>query len=166
MKIMDIPIDIALEKVATFAIEIPGINLIFSDMEKVEKWVARSGEDKGFTAELRQKLYALNESDLREISKKTQPLLWLLFFLPTSTSFYLLYSLNEIVPEVSDSLLNASLAILNDENNPDKRHAQVFVDRCTHLNSANFMTHITSEEFVKSLNLAISHVKKEHGDVV
>ncbi|MDI4652578.1 MULTISPECIES: hypothetical protein [Pseudoalteromonas] len=163
---MDIPIDIALDKVAAFASEIPGISLIFSDMEKVERWVAKSGEDKGFTAQLRQKLYELNESDLREISTKTQPLLWLLFFLPTSTSFYLLFSLNEIAPEISDNLLNESLAILDGEDNSDKRHAQVFVDRCTHLNAANFMTHITDEKFVKSLNLAIAQVKKEHGDVV
>lgn len=163
---MDIPIDIALDKVATFASEIPGISLIFSDMEKVERWVAKSGEDKGFTAQLRQKLYELNESELREISKKTQPLLWLLFFLPTSTSFYLLFSLNEITPEISDNLLNEALAILDDGDNSDKRHAQVFVDRCTHLNAANFMTHITNDDFVKSLKLAISHVKKEHGDVV
>lgn len=163
---MTIPIDIALDKIRAFANELPGINLIFSDMEKVEQWVVKNGSDEGFTTNLRQRLYELDEQNLIDISKKSHPLLWLLFFLPTSTSFYLLYSLNEVVQNLSDDLLKESLAILENENIDDKRHAQVFVDRCTHLNAANFLTHITSEKFSTALVSAIAHVKKEHGDVV
>ena len=75
---MTIPIDIAIEHVKKFANDIPGVRFIFSDMEKVESWVARKGKDEGFTSELRDRLHSLNESDVLKLSTKTEPLLWVL----------------------------------------------------------------------------------------
>ncbi len=85
---MTIPIDIASENVKRFANEIPGVRIIFSDMEKIEQWVARKGKDEGFTTELREKLHQLDEVEILKLSTKTTPLLWILFFLPSSTSFF------------------------------------------------------------------------------
>lgn len=162
---MSIPIDIAVENVKKFSKDVPGVNLIFSDMEKVESWVARKGKDDGFTNDLRQRLYALSEADIQILSKKTSPLLWVLFFLPSSTSFFLLSELHNIAPNITDDLLNHALSVMSDVNSKDKRHAQIFIDRCNHLNSANFVSNITSSQFSRALIGAIEETKRESGDV-
>lgn len=163
---MTIPIDIAIEHVKKFANDIPGVRFIFSDMEKVESWVARKGKDEGFTSELRDRLHSLNESDVLKLSTKTEPLLWVLFFLPSSTSFFLLYALNEVVPKLSESLLEVSIEIMADESIADKRHAQIFIDRCTHLNAANFIANIVDDNFSNALMGAIQDTKTEVGDAI
>ncbi|MAD76717.1 MAG: hypothetical protein JJV99_03405 [Colwellia sp.] len=161
---MTIPIDIASENVKRFANEIPGVRIIFSDMEKIEQWVARKGKDEGFTTELREKLHQLDEVEILKLSTKTTPLLWILFFLPSSTSFFLLYELNEVAPKISDILLNEALEIMVDDKIEDKRHAQIFIDRCTHLNAANFISNIIDESFSKALIDSIDQTKREVGN--
>ncbi|MGP4943184.1 type IVB secretion system protein IcmW [Pseudoalteromonas nigrifaciens] len=161
---MTIPIDIAVENVHKFSNEIPGVKLIFADMEKVESWVARKGKDEGFTSELREKLHGLTEGEITRISSKVNPLLWVLFYLPSSTSFFLLYSINDVVPKISDRLLEESLRIMGDDSETDKRHAQIFIDRCTHLNAANFIANIVNESFSQALIQAINDTKLEVGD--
>lgn len=162
---MTIPIDIAIENVRKFSKELPGVSLIFSDMESVESWVAKKGKDDGFTSDVRQRFYELSSGDIEILSKRTEPLLWVLFFLPSSTSFFLLSSLNEIVPHVSESLLNKALDIMADDEIKDKRHAQIFIDRCNHLNAGNFISNITNDVFSEALLTAIESTKRESGDV-
>ncbi|MGP5159733.1 type IVB secretion system protein IcmW [Pseudoalteromonas prydzensis] len=162
---MEIPIDIAVEKVRQFAISIPGVKLIFSDMERVEAWVARKGKDEGFTTDLRHRLYELDANEILDLTSRVEPLLWVLFFLPSSTSFYLLSSLNEVAPNITDILLETSLSIMADEEIQDKRHAQIYIDRCTHLNAANFISNITNQTFSEALIKAIQVVKKDSGNV-
>lgn len=161
---MTIPIDIATEKVRTFAKDVPGINVIFSSMEKVESWILSNGKDAGFSAELRERLYDLSADEVTTIANRTTSLLWILFFLPTSTSFYLLRTLKEVVPNTSDQLLTKAVEIMNSDE-IDKRHAQVFIDRCTQLNASNYISHITNLEFTEALSLAVKNTRRTCGEV-
>ena len=161
---MPIPIDIAVAKVKEFSSDLPGINLIFSDLEKVESWVVRKEQDDGFSQELRQRLYELTKEDIVTFNTKLEPLLWVLFFIPTSSSLYILNTLSEITPNISDMLLEKAISIINNDID-DKRHAQVFIDRCTHLNAANFIGHIIEDSFSHPLLEAIQQTKRNSGDV-
>ena len=162
---MNQSIQIVTETVAQYANSIPGLNLIFGHMEKVEKWVVSKGNDKGFLAALNDSLMALTPSEIELLCLKKDEIMWLLFFLPTSTSFYLLDALRGIEHEISNDLIKHASQVMLSSEDIDKRHAQVFLDRCNHLNAGKFMAKIVDEDFTQSLLEAIEYVKKEGGRV-
>lgn len=162
---MNSPIDLRRENVQKYASQIPGLSIIMSEMESVESWVALNERDNGFNDNLRLALFSLDESQLQSIYQKKNELLWLLFFLPTSVSFYLLDCLAQSLEELQSMMLEFAIQVLNDNSHKDTRHAQVFVDRCSHLNSGNFLHTITSESFTRSLLRSIQIVRERSGDV-
>jgi hypothetical protein len=161
---MKLPVNIIARNIAEYAESLPGLGLILGHMEKVERWVAKKGHDQGFNRELETRLYKLDEEQVRGICNKEDELLWVLFFLPTSTSFYLLSCLKNINPDLPYILLKRSDIIMTDGIG-DCRSAQVYIDRCKHLSAGDFISSLINDDFNEKLTKAIIKVKKGSGDV-
>jgi len=161
---VNLPIDIIARNVSEYAAAIPGLGLILGHMEKVERWVVHKDRDGGFNSELQRQLYKLNAKQINEICQKEDELLLVLFFLPTSTSFFLLDCLKQLQPDLPHNLLMKSEALML-AGNGDIRPAQVYIDRCRHLHAGDLLSSLTSHDFSEKLIKAITKVKKESGDV-
>lgn len=162
---MNLPINLIARNISEHSSSIPGLCLIFSDMEMVERWVATKGNDEGFLENLRLSLYNLTEDELLKVCEKSDELLWVLFFIPTSSSFYLLDCLASVSAEIQSNLLVHATNVMNDKSLDEVRHAQVFLDRCKHLNTGNFLSTLVDEHFSQSLVTAIKCVKERSGNV-
>jgi len=161
---MTAPVNIIARNVSEYAKSLPGLELILGHMEKVERWVAKKGQDQGFNRELESELYKLTDIQIIEVCKKEDDLLRVLFFLPTSTSFFLLDSLKKINPDLPYNLLVKANEIMS-STSVDTRPAQVYIDRCRHLSAGDYITSLISKDFSDKLIKAITKVKKESGDV-
>ncbi len=155
-------IDLSNKNIVAFAKKVPGLNAIFSSMESVERWVSAFENDQPLNEFLEEKFFNLTKSEVEQVSKRLEPLLWVMFFLPTRSAFYLLDSLKRANEELPQQLLDLALALKTSKQD-DIRHAQVFIDRLAQLNASSFLTAISDEQFVSKLESSIKKTGEESG---
>ena len=153
------------ENVQQYTETFPELNMIFRAMEKEEQWAFDVDNDPSLFSELRARLTDLHKSPRGTLHEKVDVFLWVSFFLPTRHSFFFLSHIRRIDKNIDNSMLTQAFETLNDEEVTDRRHAQVFLDRCKHLNASGYTSAIFSDKFTDAFNLAIKETINEDGNV-
>ena len=155
-------IDLSNKNIVAYAQKVPGLNAIFSSMESVERWVFAFENDQPLGEFLEDRFFNLTKPEVEQVSNRLEPLLWVMFFLPTRSAFYLLDSLKRANEDLPSQLLELAISFKS-QGEGDVRHAQVFIDRLAQLNASSFLTAISDESFVAKLEHSIKKTGEESG---